>query len=87
MWSRVRGLIGWSLPPGRALVIEPAKQIHTLFMSQPIDVIFCTREWEVVHVIHRMAPWKVSRWVSGARYVIELPGGSGAPVNVGDQLV
>jgi uncharacterized protein len=86
MWSRARGLIGGTLPSGRALVIEPTKQIHTFFMTFPIDVVFCDSGWTCLHVISNMQPWKVSRWVRGARAVIELPAGAAARVQAGERL-
>lgn len=84
--SRARGLIGWSLPPERALILQPASQVHTFFMSQPIDVVFCDRNWVVLHVISPMPTWRVSKWVRGSRYVVELNAGAAAAIRPGDTL-
>lgn len=86
-WTRGRGLIGWTLPAGRGFVIERSRQIHTCFMSFPIDAVFCDRDWKVVHVVHEVAPWRFSKWVRRAHYVVELPAGKAEPVVVGDLLV
>ena len=64
----------------------PAKQVHTFFICHPIDVIFCDEDWDVLHVISPMSRRRVSRWVTGAHFVVELPAGAGAEVKVGDRL-
>ena len=86
--ARVRGLMG--RPPlrsGEALVIVPATQVHTFGMATAIDVVFCDRNWLVLHVATQLARRRVSRWVRGARFVIELPGASASGVSVGDRLM
>lgn len=85
-FARARGLIGFTLKPGYALVLCPAKQVHTFFMRHPIDVVFCGEGWDVLHVISPMPRRRVSRWVTGARFVVELPSGAGAEVRAGDRL-
>lgn len=75
--ARLRGLIGRSpLGPGEALVIERCPQVHTFFMGYPIDVVFCASDWTVLHVVRALPPRRLSRWVSKARYAVELPAGS-----------
>lgn len=73
MSERSKGLIGSPpLTEGQALVIEPATQVHTFRMSYPIDVVFAGRDWKVRHVIRAMPRRRMSKFVLGARYVIEL---------------
>lgn len=73
---------------GDALVIERAPQVHTLGMSYAIDVVFCDAGWHVRHYVLSLRPWRVTRWVRGARYAIEMPGGSiQAGIEIGDRLV
>ena len=75
--ERSKGLIG--RPPlraGEALVLEPGSQVHTWRMTYPIDVIFCDKQWTVRHAVQAMAPRRLSRFVFGSRYVIELPAGT-----------
>lgn len=74
------------LLPGEALVIEPAAQVHTFFVRFPIDVVFCDDDWTVMHVVSPMARRRVSRWVRGARFVVELRAGSATAVRAGDRL-
>jgi uncharacterized membrane protein (UPF0127 family) len=81
-WARSRkqkraGLIGSPpLEPGEGLIIPGAFQVHTFGMTFPIDVVFCSKAWTVKHVVHRMAPERMSRLVWRARYAVELPAGS-----------
>lgn len=84
--ARIRGLIGSALRDGEALVLQPAKQVHTFFMSGPIDVVFCDEHWNVLHVVSPMQPWRLGKWVRGARYAIEMLPGAARVVRPGDTL-
>jgi uncharacterized membrane protein (UPF0127 family) len=88
--TRAKGLIGRPpLEPGQALVLSGGGcQVHTFGMSYPLDVVFCNAEWKVVHLIRCLRRRRLTRWVGGCRYVIEmradaLPRG----VQVGVQLI
>lgn len=74
--ERMRGLLAHPPAAERALVLVPARQIHTFGMKYPIDVLFCDREGNVLHVSRNMKPRRVSRWVRGAHYAIELVAGA-----------
>lgn len=84
--SRAKGLIGSSLEVSEALIIAPAKQVHSFFIGGEIDVVFCDADWRVVHVVSPMRRRRITRWVAGARYVIELPPGTAARVEIDDLL-
>jgi uncharacterized membrane protein (UPF0127 family) len=86
--ERSRGLLKNSpLQKGEALIIEPASQVHTFGMKYEIDVVFCARDWSVKHVVGSMRPKRVTRWVFGARYAVELPSGTlGKDLRPGDVL-
>ena len=87
--ERRKGLIG--APPlrsGEGLILDRAYQVHTFRMSWPIDVLFCSRDWEVRHIIRSMVPGRMSKFVLRGRYAIELPAGTVPPgVGRGDRLV
>lgn len=88
-WTRFRGLIGVrNLPPGDGLAIVPCNDVHCMFMSIPIDVVYVDRADRVVALDREMKPWAVGRPHRGARYVLELPAGTIARSGtlVGDQL-
>lgn len=85
--QRVRGLLATdALEPGRALVL-PTRQVHTFGMRYSIDVIFCARDWEVLHVVRCMRPNRASRLVMKARWAVELPAGAADVVVIGDRLL
>jgi uncharacterized membrane protein (UPF0127 family) len=85
----MRGLLGRSgLEPGTGMLIDAAPSVMTFFMRFPIDVVFLDRDWKVVVIRHRLAPWRVA----GARRAVaalELPAGAAAEAGLaeGDVLV
>ena len=75
-WDRFRGLMLTDrLPEGEGLVLEPCASIHMFFMRYPIDVVFTSRDAEVVGLVNAIAPWRMTRFYRGARMAIELPAG------------
>jgi uncharacterized membrane protein (UPF0127 family) len=86
--QRLVGLMGRAgLEPEEAMLFERARQVHTFGMRFPIDVVFCDREWRVVHVVHGLRPLRATRVVRGAHRVLELSEGAAAGVAEGDLLV
>jgi uncharacterized protein len=73
--ARMRGLLGRrGLESGEGLLLRPAASIHTFFMRFPIDVVFLSRDGEVLKVAERVPPWRTAA-AKGAKAVVELPGG------------
>jgi len=88
-WARARGLLGRkAMQSGEALLIEPCSGVHTFGMAFPIDVVFLSSDWTVLHLVHAMRPWRISRYLSKARSVLELPAGTleRTQTAVGDRL-
>ncbi|MGB9600156.1 MAG: DUF192 domain-containing protein, partial [Myxococcota bacterium] len=52
--------------------IDRCDAVHTFFMRFDIDLIFLNRDKVVIAVEKRLSPFKVSRFVSGAYFVIEV---------------
>jgi len=74
LFGRARGLLGCSgLGAGRGFLLR-AKQIHTVGMAFPIDVVHINRRGEVISV-RTMRPGRIGRFVLGARWILELDGG------------
>ncbi len=74
--SRLVGLLGRSgLADDEALLLPGCKQVHMFFMKFPIDVAFCSKDGEVVHVVHRLRPWRISTFVRNCDFVVELKAG------------
>jgi uncharacterized protein len=88
MWPRMRGLLGnRGLDSGEGLLIRPAPSIHTFFMRFPIDVVFLSRQGEVLKVAERVRPWR-ARSCRHSYAVLELAAGEAGRrgIAVGDRL-
>jgi len=84
--SRGKGLLGRDNFDG-ALLIKPARGIHTIGMRFAIDVAFCNQKMIVIDMV-RMVPNRVGRIRLGARSIIEAQAGAFERWNlsVDDQL-
>ena len=73
---RLVGLLGktrrWA-QLGRGLWIVPSRGVHTIGMMFPIDLIFLSKEKEVVHVEEHVRPFRISAVSLRAMSVVELP--------------
>jgi uncharacterized membrane protein (UPF0127 family) len=88
-FTRLRGLVGVKhLAKGEGLLIQPCNQVHCMFMSIPIDVLYIGSDNRVLAVDAAMRPWAIGRLVRGAKRVLEVPSGTVAATGtqVGDQL-
>ncbi len=75
-WARFRGLMCTNparFPSGNGLWIVPCHGIHTFAMNFPIDAVYLDSRKVVVHVEHRLKPWRVARVSRRAASVLELP--------------
>ena len=72
--ARRRGLIGRDRLDG-ALVLRPCRQVHTLGMRAAIDVAFCDVRGRVLRTCS-IGPWRVSRPVWHAAFVVEAEAGA-----------
>lgn len=72
---RLRGLIGRDVETLGGLWIKPCGQIHTFFMSCPIDAVYLSKDMEVLKVDEAAQPGKMFPMVKRARSVLELPAG------------
>jgi uncharacterized membrane protein (UPF0127 family) len=84
--TRRKGLLGRDGVEG-ALLLEPARSVHTFGMRFPIDVAWCDRELRVLRIA-TLAPNRMTRAVVKAHSVIEAEAGSFGHwgLAVGDQL-
>jgi uncharacterized membrane protein (UPF0127 family) len=74
--ERTRGLLGRDQEAVTgALVLRPCRQVHTVGMRFPIDVAFCDRHGVVLRTL-TVVPWRVTRVVWRAGFVVEATAGS-----------
>jgi uncharacterized membrane protein (UPF0127 family) len=71
---RLRGLLGRDGIDG-ALLMRPAKSVHTIGMRFPLDVAFCGRDLTVLEVT-TMAPFRLALPRLKAHCVIEAEAGA-----------
>jgi uncharacterized membrane protein (UPF0127 family) len=89
--TRLVGLLGktkrWA-QLGKGLWIVPSRGVHTIGMLFPIDLIFLSRNKEVVHVEEHVRPFRISKVSLKAMSVLELPPHTiyRSRTQVGDQL-
>ncbi|MBC85758.1 MAG: hypothetical protein CL677_01155 [Bdellovibrionaceae bacterium] len=82
------GLLGKkTMQSGEALWIKNCFDVHTFFMSFPIDVVFLDKEMKVKDVRKNLRPWRMA-FSPGSNSVIEFFGGTvkDEHLTVGDQL-
>lgn len=75
-FPRLIGLLGktkrWA-EHGKGLWIVPSRGVHTLGMLFPIDLIFLSKEKEVVYLEEYVRPFRISKVSLKAMSVLELP--------------
>lgn len=73
---RLVGLLGktkrWA-KVGTGLWIVPSRGVHTIGMMFPIDLVFLSKDKEVVHVEEYVRPFRISKVSLKASSVLELP--------------
>jgi uncharacterized membrane protein (UPF0127 family) len=84
--ARTRGLLGRDGIEG-AVLLRPARSVHTFRMRFPIDVAFVDRDLSVIRML-TMPPNRLSMPVWKARAAIEAEAGAFASwgLRLGDQL-
>jgi uncharacterized membrane protein (UPF0127 family) len=88
--QRFIGLLGRSgLKPEEGLLLDRCNQVHMLFMRFEIGLLFLSPEFIIVGIESSIKPWKVSKVVSEAYSVLELPVGviERAACDYGDQII
>jgi len=82
--ERMRGLLGRDgLGPGRALLLERTRSVHTLGMRFALTIALLDRDLRAVHVA-TVRPGRVVLPRRRVRHVLELA--AGADLRVGDRL-
>ena len=75
-FRRLIGLLGktsrWA-KLGRGIWIIPSRGVHSIGMLFPIDLVFLSKDRQVVHLEEHFRPFRVSRISLKAASVLELP--------------
>jgi len=79
---RLRGMLGRDFTRFDALLIRPCADIHTMFMKYPIDVLFISKDGQVIKAVSRIRPWTPYVGTMGAKSVIEIPAGRAKAMDV-----
>jgi uncharacterized membrane protein (UPF0127 family) len=76
--TRRKGLLGRDgLPEESGLIIAPSNAVHTFFMRFPIDIVFLTRDGDVLSVRSSVGAWRMAASFRGFA-VLELAAGRAA---------
>jgi len=87
-WARMRGLLGRrGLESGEGMLLRPTGSVHTFFMRFPIDVVFLSRDGEVLRIAQALSPWRTAG-ARRAKVVLELAAGDAERrgIRVGSRL-
>lgn len=87
--TRLVGLLKRThLGPEEALWLMPSKGIHTIGMKFPIDVVFLTKDNQVVGLMSGLPPYRISAIHFRGYSVLELPNGTirKSRTELGDQF-
>jgi uncharacterized membrane protein (UPF0127 family) len=87
-WQRLRGLLGKAaLTETQGLLIKPCRQIHTVGMSYPLDIVFVDSNGFIVKISQFVKPFRQAS-SHKAFCALELAAGVARHIGltVGDQL-
>ena len=86
-FSRLRGLIGRNLDSVDGLLLTPCNQIHTFFMSYPIDVVYLDKKGNILHIDKNISKSKMLKKVKGAYRVLELKANQSQKLDLAENLI
>ena len=75
------------LESGEGLLLRPAGSVHMFFMRFPIDVVFLSRDGEVLKIVSDLRPWRTAG-ARRAKSALELGAGEAERhgIRVGSRL-
>ena len=61
-----------SLNKNSGLILKNCKQIHTFNMKYSIDAIFLSRDNTIIHIEHKLAPNRMTKYYSFTDSILEV---------------
>lgn len=89
-FQRLVGLLkDKALSPNQGLLLKRCRQVHTIGMKFPIDVIFLSEDGEVLLIQNDMSSGQISPTVKGAFWCLELMAGvaNQQGLNIHDHII
>lgn len=84
--SRLMGLLGKKyLSMDEGLLLENCSSIHCFFMKITIDVVYLSKDMEVLYK-ETVKPWRIGKLVKNTAHVLEVAEGAGDKISLGDLL-
>ncbi|MBN2694587.1 DUF192 domain-containing protein [bacterium] len=75
-WKRFRGLMmAPELPENFSLLLTKTNSIHMFFMNYPLDIIFISKNGEIIDILENFPKRALSKIYSKASFAIELKAG------------
>lgn len=74
-WLRLSGYMFRMKPHVPGILFDPCQAIQTTFMFFSLDLVFLTKENQVVKIIRNIKPWRHTWFYFKARKTLELPAG------------
>ncbi|GEM_PF-4771036 len=73
-WGKLRGLLGKNnLPTNQGILLVNCRQIHTLGMKFPLDIVVLNKELRVLDFKDNFSRNRIGRYYRQGYYIIELP--------------
>lgn len=74
-FTKLMGFMFKPRPLDDSGILFKTNSIQTHFMRFDLDVVFLTKDFHVVRIIHGLKPWRITRFHLKAKYTLELPSG------------
>jgi uncharacterized membrane protein (UPF0127 family) len=74
-WLRLSGYMFRQKPHVVGLLFEPANAMQTTFMFFDLDMVFLTKENQVIKILRGVKPWRHTWFYKKTRKVLEVPAG------------
>ena len=74
-WLRLSGYMFRSKPHVPGLLFEPGSAMQTTFMFFSLDMVFLTKDNQIIKILRGVKPWRQTWFYKKTRKVLEVPAG------------